>query len=101
MKGRKRVNSMPEIFGLIMDIGEKAGALPVKDKVWTHKVNENWSFKVNGYPEPREGIPGFHVMVEFNGFPAGLIGLNGGIIAAGEAANEDTFIEALKQHLAE
>lgn len=95
------VNDMPDIFGLIMEIGEKAGALPVKDKVWTLKVNEYWSFKVNGYPEPREGIPGFHAMIEFNGFPAGLIGLNGGIIAAGEAANEDTFIEALKKHLAQ
>lgn len=95
------MNSMPEIFELIMNIGEKAGALPVKDRVWTHKVDEHWTFKVNGHPETREGIPGFHAMIEFNGFPAGLIGLEGGIIAAGAGANEETFIEALKQHLAE
>ena len=36
--------------------------------------------------------------VEYNGFPAGLLTPMGdGCIAAGEAANEDTFIAALRR----
>lgn len=39
------------------------------------------------------------VRVSFNGWPAGVIDPNGGIIAAGEIANEDTFIEAVESDL--
>lgn len=37
--------------------------------------------------------------LKFNGWPAGIIDPRGGIIAAGEAANEDTFIAAIETDL--
>ncbi len=37
--------------------------------------------------------------LKFNGWPAGIIDPAGGIIAAGEAANEDAFIAAIEADL--
>lgn len=42
-------------------------------------------------------VPAFHCYVEFNGWPAGLLSPYDGTFAAGEAANEETFIAALEQ----
>lgn len=52
--------------------------------------------------EIREGspkLPPLNVYVEFNGWPAGIINPYGGVIAAGECANEDLFIEAAEDAL--
>lgn len=37
--------------------------------------------------------------IKFNGWPAGVIDPLGGIIAAGQAANEDSFIAAIESEL--
>ena len=37
--------------------------------------------------------------IKFNGWPAGIIDPQGGIIAAGDVANEDTFIAAIEADL--
>ncbi|MOA58861.1 hypothetical protein D3C78_1833450 [compost metagenome] len=58
-------------------------------------------FKVNGFKVKMDGIPSYHAAVEYNGWPAGIIGYEGGVIAAGEAASEESFIEALKKVLVE
>lgn len=94
-----KLAELSEIFSLVMDIGTKENQVPIYNRVWSHKVDELWSFEVNGFPHTEQGIPPFNVKVVFNGFPAGLIGPYDGIIAAGAAANEDTFIQALKDHL--
>ncbi len=72
----------------------KASALP---GLWEHDVDAQWRVKLNPHPEEREQIPGYHMLVEFNGWPAGLISPQGGTIAAGAVANEHTFIEAVCQ----
>ena len=41
----------------------------------------------------------YQAKVSFNGWPAGIIGPAGGIIAAGDAANEDSFIAAIEHEL--
>ena len=63
---------------------------------WEHQVDEHWLIKVNGHKETIDGIEPAWMMVWFNGWPAGSVHpVLGGVIAAGEIANEDTFIAAL------
>ena len=50
-----------------------------------------WEIALNGKE--------LRVMLKFNGWPAGVIDINGGIIAAGGIANEDIFIEAIEREL--
>jgi len=50
-----------------------------------------WEIALNG-KEVRASI-------KFNGWPAGIIDPAGGIIAAGAAANEDSFIAAIEDDL--
>lgn len=88
-----------DMFDLVTRIADQEGALPIRDKVWTCKVDEQWTFKINGHKEEMEKIPAFHMFVEYNGWPAGLVSSYGGIIAAGNAANEQTFIDALNKKL--
>ena len=68
-----------------------------------HRAFKPWAIWLNGHGEPRQGgpggdieVPGYHCYVEFNGWPAGLINPRGGVIAAGSAANEDSFIAAIE-----
>lgn len=50
-----------------------------------------WEIALNGEKLQAE--------VKFNGWPAGIIDPCGGIIAAGEIANEDSFIQAIEDDL--
>lgn len=73
---------------------------------WVHQVDEHWTIAINGHKVPKEAmLPGgggaitvepYHCYVEFNGFPAGSFNPFGGVIAAGECANEGTFIKAIQ-----
>lgn len=75
---------------------------------WTHQVDERWWIAVNGHHEwkPAESAKGcsagapfmvgpFNCYVEYYGWPAGYFDPFGGTIAAGEGANEATFVAAL------
>jgi len=90
-------------------IAEFAAALNVRSignlpGAWIHAIDSQWTIAVNGHDktiqaEP-EGmmqakIPPHSAAIWFNGWMAGILDPFGGIIAAGEAANEDTFIAAL------
>lgn len=55
-----------------------------------------WGIKLNPTDEKIDSVPPFELAISWYGFPAGMIGASGGVIAAGEAANEDTFMEWLK-----
>ena len=59
-----------------------------------------WKIEMHGSKEDIDDLPMATVRVTYNGWPAGFVNAAGGIIAAGAAANEDTFIEALKEALA-
>jgi len=55
--------------------------------------------KLNPTKEEIDNISPFTLAISWGGFPAGILDYNGGVIAAGDAANEDTFIEWLaEQH---
>ncbi len=86
-------------FYMVARLADKLGQAPIKDKVWKHKVDDHWSVKINGFPKEKESIPPYHMMVEFNGFPAGCVSPWEGVFAAGSAANEDVFIDAVMEKL--
>ncbi len=81
-------------------MGEALGAK--LGPVWEHQVDKQWYFAVNRSKETQTvkrtslvDIGRGEIYIEYNGWPAGTIDPKGGIIAAGEGANEDTFIAAL------
>lgn len=91
-----------EAFTKLVKIGLTLGSrVPLKDHpgLWRHALPGGWEAAVNGHGEPIDGVPPYHARLTFNGWPAGIINPYGGIIAAGEAANEDTFIAALDEEL--
>lgn len=80
-------------------------------KKWSGKIDDNWIIAIHANEgetiefEP-EGTMGcsttFGILVVwFNGWLAGLLDPYGGTIAAGETANEDTFIEAIENRIKE
>ena len=72
---------------------------------WVHQVNEQWAIAFNAHAEPKACSLGvtvkpIHCYVQFNGWPAGVFTPYGGQIAAGECANEETFLEAMDAAIA-
>mgnify|MGYP006972356042 CR=1 FL=1 len=97
---------MPPICEAFAVLAEYAVSLGVRldkfENCWTRTVDDRWSVCVNGHKEPKPDnsgtlIPGYTCAVTYNGWPAGLFSPFGGCIAAGEAANETTFIEAIRR----
>lgn len=76
------------------------GQAPIKGKLYHAKLDDCWEFWVNatGKREIVEGaqLNPYECYVKFNGWPAGILNPFGGCFAAGDAANEDTFIAALR-----
>ena len=93
---------IPDAFGKIMALAFRLDIENIKDMdgCWEHQIDEHWWIAVNGHTEDAicshgPTVSPFHCYIEFNGWPAGLIGMKDGIIAAGAAANEATFIAAI------
>ena len=85
----------------IGDLGIALGG--VLGTVWEHQVDDQWYFAVNRSKETQTvertslvDIGRGEIYVEYNGWPAGMIDQRDGVIAAGDGANEDTFIAALE-----
>lgn len=62
--------------------------------------DRGWAAMLNPTDAAIDGVEPFSAHLTWGGFPAGIIDPAGGVIAAGEAANEDTFCEWLKSDLA-
>ena len=58
-----------------------------------------WKLELHTGDDLIDDLPPFHVRLSFNGWPAGIIAAGGGIMAAGEAGNEDALIAALENAL--
>lgn len=80
----------------VVDLHVALGLPPLGGKVIEHRVGP-WRVRWNGGKEEQEGIPPFHMVVYYNGFPAGVMNPGIGLLAAGAAANEDTFIAAFTE----
>jgi len=95
--------NIPEALTVVMKLAKYDKVVPITkfDNCWERQIDDNWFIAFNGHKEnkltsTKVEVLGFTCYVEFNGFPAGIIDPSGGIIAAGEIANEDTFIEAIE-----
>ena len=94
---------IPECFNKVAELAIKLGAAPLNKHpgCWEYDVDDQWSIKLNGHDTETDGIPPFLLAVSYNGWPAGIVSpTEGGVIAAGTSANEDTFIEALDRAIA-
>lgn len=96
-----------EAYCAVVDLGLALGAQPLHrhPACWECQVDEQWRVSMNGHRNPQKTttgheVPPFECLVEFNGFPAGLLSPFDGVIAAGAAANEDAFITAVKARTA-
>ena len=96
-----------EAFAKLGEIGKAFGVKNINKlpACWEFQIDEQWWVAVNAHHENRdtsEGdtVPPFHCYIKYNGWPAGLIYSSGGIIAADEDANEDTFIAAIDAAIA-
>lgn len=97
---------VPYAMTVICKLGMAVGAAPLNKLpgLWEFKVDERWWFAMNGHRETintsdDEPVKPFTCYIKYNGWPAGILDFGGGIIAAGEGANEDTFIAALEAAL--
>ena len=104
---------MAEMSIAFMKMAELAYILEIRftsrmNQPWLHYVDEHWTIAMNGTEESSSvyfinearhmdvpELPPYHVAVWWHGWLAGLIDPSGGIIAYGQEANEDTFIQAL------
>lgn len=100
--------AIKEAYAVLAELGIALGAAPLTQFAgcWECQIDEHWRVAVNGHQAQRHcsfsnvAIDPFHCYIEFNGWPAGLMTPVGGTIAAGSAANEDTFITAIRARLA-
>ena len=96
---------MTDLMLKIIDLAEALKVIPINahPDCWECKIDKRWTIAVNGHREPKMWndivIQPFHVYVEYNGFPAGIISSAGGIIAAGSLANEKTLMEAINKRI--
>ena len=104
---------MPEeiclAFHLIAELGIADGVAPMSkhEGLWYRKLDENWEIAVNGHREAILSqsdvnriactVEPFRAAVWWNGWLEGFIDPYGGVIAAGELANEETLVAALRK----
>ncbi|NNG67551.1 hypothetical protein [Caldanaerobacter subterraneus] len=92
-----------EIFDMILKLATKEGATPI-ETMWERPLDEHWTIVVVGKNAVNyKGIelPPYHIYIEFNELPAGLIGVEEGSIADGRNANINSFIKALRKAINE
>ena len=88
---------------LICELAEKdkVGPLNKLPALWVRQLDDKWLLVANGHRQSLKynnvAVPPFHFYVEFDGWPAGMFDAYDGCIAAGSAANEETFIAALER----
>lgn len=92
-----------EAFVALAELALSLGVPPLStiDGCWEHQVDARWHVCVNGHNAAVKNSEGVEVhpftcMVKFNGWPAGAFRPYGGIMAAGDVANEDVFLAALR-----
>jgi len=90
------------LFGLTVDLGIALGweNLSSHSGCAEHQIDDQWWFAINPHGEPTEcgkgaKVPPYSIYYQFNGWPAGVVTGQGGVIAAGKLANEETLIAAI------
>lgn len=103
-----------EAFYKLAQLAEKDGIESINKfpGCWTRQIGKHWWVAINGHKSVTKAsspsgasagdgvdVEPFHAYVEFNGWPAGQFSPYGGWVAAGDAANESTFISAIDAEL--
>lgn len=79
-----------------------ATAIAMKEGLWINRVDDQWAIKCNGKLEDVENVPAASWYIEFNGWPAGIIGILGdGMLCAGAEGNEENLRAALLKNIEE
>jgi hypothetical protein len=96
-----REEPFAEAFGAILELADVLGVKHIYKLpgLWCVDVDEHWTIRMNGHREEVGGVPAHTAALEYNGWPAGMSQPSGGIIAAGELANENSFIEAINRRV--
>lgn len=95
--------TITEVFGIIVELAESMGVQDINQEAacWEVDIDSHWSISVNGHREAVTCVHGVNVApftayLQYNGWPAGMITPLSGLIAAGNAVNEQSFIDACK-----
>jgi len=99
-------HDLSDLWSAVMDLAKRDGVIPLNalPALWERKVDSEWYIACNGHKEPMETtltptpirVLPFHLYVEFNGWPAGVMTAYGGQVCAGTEANMDTLVEAVR-----
>lgn len=90
-----------DILCKVADLAAADGIKPYKlSGTWKRKLDDQWSIRVNGGRTEKEGIPPYSMLVEYSGFPAGIIDPGGGVFAA-HKERQGEFLKALDQAIKE
>lgn len=93
------------VFFLIAELCCALGLAPLNKRRGCVDVTAGaWHITVNGHARPKRlgsglMVPAYTALLAFNGWPAGSVNPYGGVIAAGDAANEDALIAALRERV--
>jgi len=98
------------ILDPVLELSQAHGVESIKDLdgAWEIAIDDHWYLAVNGHEEPVTVEPDGMMEVElepfcfcvwYNGWVAGIFTPFEGEFAAGEAANEHTFVEAIRAHI--
>jgi hypothetical protein len=68
-----------------------------------HQVDAHWWFAINPHDVPvscskgGSKVPARCIYFQFNGWPAGVVSVQGGLLVTGGLANEETLLAVLEQ----
>jgi hypothetical protein len=103
MQKRKiKPEKLPRVFKLTVEYGAAMGweNISLNPGCTEQVIDEHWWFAINPHNEANRcshgaKVPAQSIYFEFNGWPAGYINAGGGMLAAGDLANEETLAAAL------
>jgi hypothetical protein len=84
---------------LVERCGREHGTPLPKRLLAVGNADEGWHVLLNPTPSAIDGVDPFDAQVKWNGWPAGSFGPYGGVVAAGDAANESALCEWLQSDI--
>jgi hypothetical protein len=94
-------------FAVVMQLAEALDVSPISSPgVWECQVDDTWKVYCNGHPvelscsdADLKPIPGYHVLVTYNGKVASLIDPDEGFFVSYNGCTEEKFVEAVEQRI--
>ena len=90
-----------EVWSAMMDFHKARGEAPIGGRLWVADVDGRWRITVNGFMTPQDvggvSLAPVNMLIEYNGWLAGICDMFEGVLVRGSAANEDALIAALRK----